>query len=84
MIARILYILMCGVLFACSDTIKVSQVLETTPEIFPDYTDVVIPFNIAPLNFELKEQKGDCRIRFFSEAYQFEVKGKINKIEVFD
>ena len=76
MIARILYILMCGVLFACSDTIKVSQVLETTPEIFPDYTDVVIPFNIAPLNFELKEQKGDCRIRFFSEAYQFEVKGK--------
>ena len=25
------------------------------PEIFPDYVDVTIPPNIAPLNFKLKE-----------------------------
>lgn len=32
--------------------------LETPPIIFPDYTDVVIPSNIAPLNFRI-EEKGD-------------------------
>jgi hypothetical protein len=26
------------------------------PEIFPEYTDIVIPPNIAPLNFDIKEQ----------------------------
>jgi len=29
--------------------------LETAPSIFPDYTDVVIPSNIAPLNFRIEE-----------------------------
>lgn len=28
---------------------------ETPPSIFPDYTDVVIPSNIAPLNFRIEE-----------------------------
>jgi len=26
------------------------------PLIFPDYTDITIPFNIAPLNFEIREE----------------------------
>ena len=30
-------------------------ILEKTPEIFPDYNDITIPLNIAPLNFQLKE-----------------------------
>lgn len=31
--------------------------LETPPTIFPDYTDVVIPSNIAPLNFRIEEKE---------------------------
>jgi len=34
---------------------EITQVTEI-PEIFPDYTDVTIPPNIAPLNFEMKEE----------------------------
>lgn len=30
--------------------------LDKRPEIFPDYTDVVLPVNIAPLNFLVKEE----------------------------
>lgn len=30
--------------------------LDLTPEIFPDYTNITIPANIAPLNFEVKEE----------------------------
>ena len=30
--------------------------IDTAPSIFPDYTDVVIPSNIAPLNFSIEEQ----------------------------
>jgi len=30
--------------------------LERTPAIFPDYSNITIPMNIAPLNFEVKEE----------------------------
>lgn len=35
------------------------------PDIFPDYTEVTIPANIAPLRFMLKDFKGEavCRLR---------------------
>lgn len=31
-------------------------VLEQKPDIFPDYTDITIPPNIAPLNFQVLEE----------------------------
>ena len=31
------------------------------PEIFPDYADVTIPPNIAPLNFKLKDACAEAR-----------------------
>ena len=68
---------MCGVLFACSDTIKVSQVLETTPEIFPDYTDVVIPFNIAPLNFMVEGADNIAVTIDGNSTYKFQTRGDI-------
>ena len=36
-----------------------AQVLDKKANIFPDYTDIVIPCNIAPLNFMVRD-KGDA------------------------
>ena len=36
--------------------------LSRMPLIFPDYTDITIPFNIAPLNFEVNEEGEKFRV----------------------
>ena len=38
---------------ACSDPVSISRTLDMPPAIFPDYTEVTIPCNIAPLSFKL-------------------------------
>ncbi|MDR2680839.1 MAG: hypothetical protein LBC47_08540 [Tannerella sp.] len=49
-----LYGLFMVLIFAgCTDSIRVTGVIDGIPGIFPDYTDVTIPENIAPLNFKL-------------------------------
>ncbi|MBQ4162704.1 MAG: PD40 domain-containing protein [Parabacteroides sp.] len=68
--------MICIVMWACTEEIKVARKFNQTPEIFPDYIGVVIPPNIAPLNFKLKGEIGKCRVSFVFESYQFEVKGK--------
>ena len=45
------YICMLAALLSCSDSVKVSRTLDAMPAIFPDYNGVVIPPNMAPLNF---------------------------------
>ena len=40
---------------ACNETIKVKETYSTAPDVFPDYIGVTIPYNIAPLNFKVKE-----------------------------
>ena len=69
-------------LLSCSDTIKIDQVVNKTPEIFPDYTEVVIPPNIAPLNFALKEHRGKCRLLLTFESHQMEVKGEKGSFKI--
>jgi len=69
------YILIITVLaVACQhNSIKISEEIDRTPEIFPDYKNITIPYNIAPLNFVVKED-GD---RIFVS-----VKGKGQKIDL--
>jgi len=45
------------VLFICScnESVKITESRDEIPAIFPDYTDIVIPPNIAPLNFMLEK-----------------------------
>ena len=40
---------------ACQPALPEAQAVDEQPAIFPDYTDVTIPCNIAPLNFRLQE-----------------------------
>ena len=48
-------------LMACSGPVRIQKNLEVKPEIFPDYVDVTIPPNIAPLNFKLKDACTEAR-----------------------
>ena len=38
--------------------------VDSVPEIYPDYTDVVVPCNIAPLTFRIEEDGSDFVTRF--------------------
>lgn len=46
------------------------------PEIYPDYTGVEIPVNIAPLNFRMKEPSSGVVVTFSSGGEKLVVKGK--------
>lgn len=52
---RLLHILLACLLYlcGCSEGIPEAQEKDTLPEIFPDYCNVTVPCNIAPLNFKL-------------------------------
>ena len=55
---RLLYLLsILALLAACTPTPKDVQQSSELPPIYPDYCDVTIPVNIAPLNFLLR---ADC------------------------
>ena len=41
-------------IFSCSDTVPVSKETSEKPILYPDYADVTIPNNIAPLNFKIQ------------------------------
>ena len=47
-----LFLILLGI--SCSDTIPVSNETSEKPVLFPDYADVTIPYNIAPLNFKIE------------------------------
>ena len=68
----LLFTLLCS---SCSDEITVSKNLDETPPIFPDYRDVTIPPNIAPLNFGLlSEEIGNAYAFFHYKDIDFKVK----------
>lgn len=52
-----LFLLFC---IACTGTIPESEPVPEIPAIFPDYTEVTIPPNIAPLTFSLTSPHGDA------------------------
>ena len=55
-------------------------VLDKLPDIFPDYAEVVIPPNIAPLNFYIREASERYRVRFVAGSDSFEVVCKRNVV----
>lgn len=75
---KIAYFILSGVfLTACQGNIEVDQTLNEEPFIFPDYKEVTVPSNIAPLNFQLMDM-GDtatCLIIKGGSA-SFQVYGK--------
>lgn len=60
------------VLFSCSDSVvRNARPVDKQPVIFPDYTDLVIPVNIAPLNFIVKEKASSYKLKFSGEGNKY-------------
>ena len=55
-------------LCCCKGNIKTAESTGMLPEIFPDYVDVTIPVNIAPLNFGLQDGSDRLEIHFMRDG----------------
>lgn len=78
------FVFICLVLFSCtSENITNSERLNRKPSIFPDYTDLVLPNNIAPLNFIVNEP-GEQYVVTFSgfDNSGFSIKSRSSKINI--
>ncbi|MDR2287401.1 MAG: hypothetical protein LBE04_08020 [Prevotellaceae bacterium] len=65
---------MCYLLFAVScSRVEQYKMLDITPHIFPDYADITIPVNIAPLNFRIMEDGNKFMARFATRLDSFDV-----------
>lgn len=59
---------------ACTESsVRVAKEETALPKLFPDYTGVTIPRNIAPLNFKLCEEADQAKAVFSSDTYTFEI-----------
>lgn len=70
------YIVLLAVCVSCSDSVQISETLSEKPVINPDYTDITIPANIAPLNFSLNTLAEDARAVLSCSDRQIVVKAK--------
>ena len=55
---NILYSSLAGLLLfaSCAQTHENAEQVSHLPNMYPDYADVTIPVNIAPLNFEIRDK----------------------------
>ncbi len=74
-IKKILYPILLFALFAsCNSEVKKGTYSDEYPRIVPDYENICIPYNIAPLNFSMKSER--IRVELKSKKDSFIVKGK--------
>ncbi len=50
-------------LYACHSKVENPEMVNRQPQIYPDYTGLVIPPNIAPLNFKISEPGSEFEVR---------------------
>ena len=69
---------------SCSDEIHITRTLDTPPAIFPDYKEVTIPDNIAPLCFKLADSCNceKARVVFENGSQRIEVKAKRGQFSI--
>jgi hypothetical protein len=76
------YILIIAVLaIACQkNNNRISEVVDRTPEIFPDYKNITIPYNIAPLNFAVKEDGDRIFVSLKGKGQRIDLQYKGDKV----
>lgn len=68
---------------ACNNLPKESAESAELPQIFPDYTDLTIPPNIAPLNFLIKEHGEEFAVRISAKVgEEIIISGKNPSIQI--
>ena len=79
----ILYICIAACLASCTREVKVDKHLDLQPDIFPDYADVTIPCNIAPMNFQLNGAEGvETQLIVRGGDITFQVEGEEGDFEI--
>ena len=68
-----------AVLFSCKSADEEEKV-KVLPSLFPDYVNVSVPYNIAPLNFLLKDCSGQIEVRLSSSSSDYTFIGNEGKI----
>lgn len=70
-------------LYSCSSDISEFSLSEENIKIFPDYTDVTIPPNIAPMNFIIRGSSDHYFIKICGkEGYSINIRSKTGKAEI--
>ena len=69
---------------SCSENVRIARTLDIPPAIFPDYTEVTIPQNIAPLCFKLTDScdYGKSRAIFENGTQLLEIKAKKGQFSI--
>jgi len=74
---RIFFYMLLLLCLSCSDEKKMSTIQsDNKVTIFPDYSDVTIPTNVAPLNFHIQLSGNKFYVLFKSSHYSFTIKTK--------
>ena len=55
-------------LCCCNGSVRQAVTTDAYPDIFPDYREVTIPVNIAPLNFGLRDSSERMEVRFLRDG----------------
>jgi hypothetical protein len=72
----LIFVLAAVLITSCIKPGRNPNEVDTLPSIFPDYCDVVIPSNIAPLNFKLMEESEKIEASIEGTNEKIRVKGK--------
>lgn len=67
---------------SCSQPIVVDSKLDIQPSITPDYSDITVPANIAPLNFKLNEPYQAARAVYSCGATRLEVNASDSQFSI--
>ena len=83
----LLSVISIGIVFSsltgCKESIDEYTEIKKAPQIFPDYTSLVIPANIAPLNFNINEEGTDYLVEISSKnGDKITIRQSSSKIEI--
>ncbi len=70
-------ILLLGLCITCTPDLKDSTHYNTYPQISPDYEDICIPYNIAPLNFSSEGEKMSVELKSKNGSLMVQGTGKV-------
>lgn len=81
--AGLLYVKIILIFTGCSDPVRIKSEIGENPVIFPDYTGVTIPKNIAPLHFKLETDNCEATALLLEvEGEKLEIKGRDGSFQI--
>ena len=80
---KVIIIILTGMFVSCSPGIKTYTDEKREPKIEPDYSDITIPPNIAPMNFIINEEAKEYRVHLYSLSGEgIIIKSTGNRIQI--